>query len=125
MSYGSKIVLFIILMICVAYDLSRCVKPAGAETATYYHDFFHGKRSASGERFSQYKMTAAHNALPLGTIVEVSRGGRKIRVKITDRSGMGRRHIDLSKAAFKKLAPLSRGAIKVEVKVIKYPVKKK
>jgi len=102
---------------------------AKAETATFYHDWFIGRNMANGKKFYQYKTKnqkyeyAAHMSLPLGTIVEVSRGYRKIRVKISDRGNFDRNNFDLSKGAFAKLAPLSNGVINVKIKVIYKPQK--
>lgn len=54
--------------------------------ASWYGPNFHGKKTASGERFDMYAMTAAHKTLPLGTTVEVTnlKNGQKIRVRIND-----------------------------------------
>jgi rare lipoprotein A len=72
--------------------------------ASYYGKGFHGRKTASGERFSQNEMTAAHRQLPLGTkvIVEHRETGEQVEVKITDRGPYAdkqRRIIDLSQAA--------------------------
>ena len=72
--------------------------------ASYYSKGFHGRKTASGERFSQHEMTAAHRQLPLGTkvIVENRETGEQVEIKITDRGPYAdkkRRIIDLSKAA--------------------------
>jgi rare lipoprotein A len=71
-------------------------------TACYYSDFFEGRKTASGSRFRQSGMTAAHRTLPFGTVVEVrSRAtGKSVRVTITDRGPFsGGFVIDLTKAA--------------------------
>ena len=47
-----------------------CSVLSHAGKATYYHDKFHGKRTASGEVFSQHKLTATHRTLPFGTRVK-------------------------------------------------------
>ncbi len=74
-------------------------------TASVYSDKYVGRRTASGEIFSQDKMTAASNDFPLGSKVELSYNGRKITVKINDRMAKkftGKR-IDLSRRAFRAL----------------------
>lgn len=77
-------------------------------------DGFHGQTTASGETFNTYALTAAHRTLPLGTRVRVSHGGRSVVVRINDRGPyIGGRDLDLSYAAFKALAPPSRGHIDV------------
>src|SRR5688500_15917188 len=70
--------------------------------ASWYGHPFHGRRTASGERFDMYLMTAAHRELPMGTVVEVRnlRNDRRLQVRINDRGPFVRgRIIDLSFAA--------------------------
>jgi rare lipoprotein A len=65
-------------------------------------DGYHGKRTASGERFNTYAMTAAHRTRKFGSHVTVTnlRSGRSASVRITDRGPFVRgRCIDLSRAA--------------------------
>lgn len=91
-------------------------------TASYYSNKFHGKKTASGEIFSQQKLTAACNVLPLGTWVKVTnlRNGRTVTVKINDRMhGKMKRVVDLSRAAAQKLNFLQSGLTKVKVEVLK------
>ncbi|RUT30428.1 septal ring lytic transglycosylase RlpA family protein [Arsenicitalea aurantiaca] len=74
--------------------------------ASWYGPGFHGKTAASGERFDQNAMTAAHKTLPFGTRVRVTdqRTGRSINVTINDRGPFIRgRIIDLSRAAATEL----------------------
>ena len=62
---------------------------------------WHGRLTASGEIFNQYKLTAAHKRLPFGTVVRVTnlRNRRQVTVRITDRGPYGKgRIIDLSRA---------------------------
>jgi rare lipoprotein A len=81
-------------------------------SATYYADYFVGRKMANGVRFYQSSMVAAHPYLKLGTRVKVSYKGRSVLVTITDRCNCS---IDLSKAAFRQLAPLRVGRIPVQV----------
>ena len=70
--------------------------------ASWYGPGFHGRRTASGERFNLGAMTAAHRTLPFGTRVMVrnARTGRSVVVRINDRGPYsGRRIIDLSRAS--------------------------
>ena len=74
----------------------------GRGRASWYGPGFHGKRTASGERFDMNDLTAAHRTLPFGTRVRVlnSQNGREVVVRINDRGPHIRdRIIDLSKAA--------------------------
>lgn len=85
-------------------------------TASWYGPGFHGKQTASGERFNQNAMTAAHRTLPFGTVVTVKdqRTGKSVKVKINDRGPFHKgRIIDLSKAAATKLGITARGTGKV------------
>jgi len=84
--------------------------------ASWYGPGFHGKTAASGERYNQNAMTAAHKTLPFGTVVEVvdQRTGKSVTVKINDRGPFHKgRIIDLSKAAATKLGIRDAGVGKV------------
>ncbi len=92
--------------------------------AVFYGDKWHGRKTASGERFSQHKMTAAHRSLPLGTRVRVTNlsNGKSVVVRINDRGPFGRdrsRIIDLSKAAARQLDFIDSGWTRVKVEVLK------
>ncbi|PIG93554.1 septal ring lytic transglycosylase RlpA family protein [Gloeocapsopsis sp. IPPAS B-1203] len=89
--------------------------------ASWYGPGFHGNRSASGERFNQNAMTAAHRSLPFGTKVRVTnkRNGRSVIVRINDRGPFtGGRIIDLSAAAARVLGVLNSGTAPVQVEVL-------
>lgn len=89
--------------------------------ASFYANKFQGRRTASGETFSQSKYTGACNMLPLGTWVRVTnmRNKRSVVVKINDRLHTRmRRVIDLSGIAAKKLGYVSRGITRVKIEVI-------
>jgi len=84
--------------------------------ASYYHDKYQGRTTASGEPFDNGAMTAAHKTLPFGTRVRVELGPRFVIVRINDRGPFIKgREIDLSQAAFKKLCQLEAGLIKVRL----------
>jgi rare lipoprotein A len=88
--------------------------------ASYYGGKFHGRKTASGERFDQNALTAAHRSLAFGTWVEVSNlvNGRSVRVRINDRGPFVRgRIIDVSYAAARKLGMLRDGIVRVRVRV--------
>ncbi|MBE9578273.1 septal ring lytic transglycosylase RlpA family protein [Moraxella sp. K127] len=92
---------------------------AHSTTASYYADKFNGRKTANGEVFSNNGMTCASNRYKLGTYVEVTNAktGKSITCKVNDRIGKAGR-IDLTKNAFKQLAPLSVGLVKVQVKPV-------
>ena len=80
--------------------------------ASWYGPRFHGRRTASGERYDMHAFTAAHRTLPFGTLVRVRSlvNGREVDVRITDRGPFSRgRIIDVSRAAAEELGMLSLG----------------
>jgi len=89
-------------------------------TASFYANKFEGRQTANGEIFSQKKMTAACNVLPLGTWVKVTNlhNGRSVIVKINDRLHYRmKRVVDLSRAAALMIHHTD-GLIKVKVEVL-------
>lgn len=90
-------------------------------TASFYADKFVGKKTANGDIFSQDKMTAAHNTLPLGTWIRVTnlRNKKSVVVRVNDRlHHRNPRLVDLSKSAAKKLAYTGEGLTRVKVEVL-------
>ena len=88
---------------------------------SFYHNKFNGRRTASGEIFSQSKFTCACNMLPLGTWVKITnlKNSRTVIVKVNDRLHPRMRRIaDLSKAAALRLGYLSWGVTRVKVEVL-------
>lgn len=89
--------------------------------ASWYGPGFDGNLSASGERFNQNDLTAAHRHLPFGTRVMVRNldNGRTVVVRINDRGPyVGDRLIDLSAGAASVLGMMSSGVARVEIEVI-------
>ncbi|MDR6844892.1 septal ring lytic transglycosylase RlpA family protein [Flavobacterium granuli] len=87
--------------------------------ASYYHDKFNGKKTASGKRFDNQKLTAAHRKFPFGTKLRITNedNGKSVIVEVTDRGPFARgREIDLSKKAFMDIASNKRGGA-VNVKI--------
>ena len=75
--------------------------------ASYYHDKFNGRRTASGQKFDNNKLTAAHKTLKFGTKVKVTnpKNQKSVIVTINDRGPFTKgREIDLSKKAFFEIA---------------------
>lgn len=86
--------------------------------ASYYGDRYHGRQTASGERFDQRGLTAAHRTLPFGTRVRVIHldNGRETVVRINDRGPFVRgRVIDLSRRAAEELDMLRDGTAPVRI----------
>lgn len=102
---------------------SRPVRPGWEQTgvASWYGEPFHGRTTASGERYDQEGLTAAHKSLPFGTWVRVENleSGRTVRVRITDRGPFVEgRIIDLSRAAARSLGLLGPGTARVRLEVL-------
>ena len=86
--------------------------------ASYYGAGFHGKKTATGEKFNQNERTAAHPALPLGTKATVTNleNGKSVDVKINDRGPYVKgRDIDLSKSAAQELGMTKEGVAPVQI----------
>ena len=86
--------------------------------ASYYARKFHGRRTASGERYDENAMTAAHRRLAFGAMVQVHNieNGRTVEVRINDRGPHRKgRIIDLSYAAARKLGMLEDGVVRVKI----------
>jgi rare lipoprotein A len=112
-SIGAALVAGVILSITCGPVIAGGSQCGGA---SWYGPGFNGKKTASGERFNQNALTAAHKTLPLGSVVKVvdQRTGKSIKVTINDRGPYaGGRIIDLSAGAANKLGFKARGTTKV------------
>jgi rare lipoprotein A len=90
--------------------------------ASFYADKFIGKKTASGEIFSQEKLTCAHNTYPFGSKVRVTnlKNGKTVILKVNDRlHHRNPRLVDLTRAAASKLDFRKTGIIKVKVELIR------
>ncbi|BBM35708.1 septal ring lytic transglycosylase RlpA family protein [Pseudoleptotrichia goodfellowii] len=91
-------------------------------TASFYGGKWHGRKTANGEIFDTYKLTAAHKTLPFGTRVRVTNlsNGKSVVVRINNRGPYSKgRIIDLSQAAFSKIENMSKGVTKVKLEIVK------
>ena len=87
-------------------------------TASWYGPGFHGRKTASGERFNSYDMTAAHRSLPFGTRLKVTNetNGRSVVVRVNERGPFAhRRIIDLAKGPAQALGLTSAGTAYVSL----------
>ena len=89
-------------------------------TASWYGPGFHGRRTASGARFDQERLTAAHRLWAFGTRVRVTllSTGRSVEVTINDRIPRKDRIIDVSKGAARALGLIGPGIGKVRLEVV-------
>lgn len=95
---------------------------AACRNASWYGPGFHGRTTASGERFNQNGLTAAHRKLPFGTKVRVTntRNKKSVVVRINDRGPfIHGRTIDLSRGAANKIGMVATGTACVRVEVIR------
>ena len=89
--------------------------------ASFYGKEFHGRKTASGERFSIWGLTAAHRTLPFNTLVKVTNlaNHKSVIVRINDAGPFREdRIIDLSRAAAAKLGMMQTGTAKVKLEVV-------
>lgn len=89
--------------------------------ASFYGKGFHGKKTASGERFDQQDLTAAHPALPLGSEAKVTNleNGKSVEVEINDRGPYVKgRDLDVSKAAAQELGMKKDGEAPVKIEAV-------
>lgn len=110
-------------------DNAHPVDPANISTAnayqvgvaSYYGKKFHGRKTANGEIFNMYKLTAAHRVLPLGTVAKVTNlaNGRWVVVKVNDRGPfIEGRILDLSFAAALEIESVKQGTAKVMIEIV-------
>ena len=98
-------------------------RPGAVEegNATYYARRLAGHRTASGEPYDPALLTAAHPALPFGARVRVTRldrGAPPVVVRVNDRCSGGRKIIDLSEAAARRLDMMRAGIVPVRLEVL-------
>jgi len=90
--------------------------------ASYYGTKFHGRKTANGEIFDMYKISAAHKQLPFGSIVEVTNmaNGKVVVVRINDRGPFkAGRILDLSYQAAKAIDMIKDGVVDIKMKILK------
>ena len=93
-------------------------KPLDRGVASWYGKDFHGRRTASGERYDMNDLTAAHRTLPFGTLLEVrnARNGRSVVVRVNDRGPYSKsRVLDLSYGAAREIGLVRSGTAPVEL----------
>jgi rare lipoprotein A len=103
-------------------NANASIGPTGGRSFSGIASFYGneaGSRTASGQRFNQHAMTAAHRSLPFGTRLRVTHGGRSVVVTINDRGPFIRgRVLDLSKGAAQAIGLTGRGVGRVVAEVM-------
>ena len=100
-----------------------CISSQAQETgiASFYHDYFVGKITASGEKYDPNKLTVAHKSLPLGTMIKVTNleNDKSVIVRVNDRGPyVKNRILDLSKSAALQLGLVQNGFARVSYSII-------
>lgn len=109
---GTKALPFVLALLAAAVVGS--VAEAGQTTMASYYGNESGSKTASGQRFNEAAMTAAHRSYPFGTKLKVTRGSRSVVVTVNDRGPFVRgRGIDVSKGAARALAMMKCGVCRV------------
>lgn len=119
--------LHVLLLCCVATGLLLPTTATGDEGevtrghASWYGDTAHGKRTANGETFNQYSMTAAHKELPFGLVLRIRNlnNGRQTLVRLNDRGPyIEGRDLDISQRAAIALNMLNKGTAPISYEII-------
>lgn len=94
-----------------------------AATASWYGIPFHGRLTASGERFNMNDLTCASNTHKMGTKLKVTNksNGKSVVVRVNDTGGFKKygRTLDLSRGAFNKIEDINKGLVKINIQVLK------
>lgn len=147
MNHLSYNILAVALVLSCVLLLSACAKPANTSyhihptsidgqkdlepsqvitgNASWYGPYFHGRKTANGEIYNMYAMTAAHKDLPLGSLIRVTnlKNQKQLFLRVNDRGPyIHGRVLDLSYAAAKELDIVQHGVSTVKIEV--YPFKK-
>lgn len=122
MGYTQIILGFVVLNLIFSFTgIKKVAEQKWQGIASYYHPKFNGRKTSTGEIFSNSKLTAANNFLALGTKVKVTNmiNGKSVIVKINDRMNKNnKRLIDLSQAAAKELDFIKDGLGRVSIEII-------
>ncbi len=92
--------------------------------ASWYGEYFNGRKTANGEIYDMYGFTGAHKTYPLGTVLLVTnpKNGKSLEVRINDRGPFwNNRELDLSMGAAEYLGTKRAGVATVNIEVISVP----
>ena len=114
--------IILLLAVCVLASCSSARYQTRGDTgtgvATWYGQEFHGRTTASGERFNMYDLTCAHKELPFGSVLEVTNtaNGKSVKCTVNDRGPfVPGRDLDLSYAAAKEIGLIGPGQARVKI----------
>ena len=126
--YLSLFILFVLTTF--SFTIANAKSTVGSTytgSASFYGSRHHGNKTASGERFNMYGLTAAHRSLPLGCTIRVTNkdNGKSVILKVNDRGPFhGNRVLDVSQGAAKQLGFIKQGLAKINIEVLSLPEKK-
>lgn len=115
------------LLVCLAFSTLTFGQVPGEVfygKASFYHRKFEGRRTSSGEQFSNGFFSAAHNTFPFGTLLEVTNllNNRACTVRVNDRGPFSRNRIlDVSQAAADSLGMRANGVADIRLRVLAVP----
>lgn len=121
------LLLFVVILCCLLVSGCGLIvtpkeEPGAVGLASFYHDKFQGRRTASGETFDQNALTAAHRSYPFGTLLRVHNleNDKTVDVRINDRGPhIPGRIIDLTRRAAQAIGMLRQGVTRVRLSVLK------
>jgi rare lipoprotein A len=115
--YGALVIIAVTFTMAM---LAALPAQAACGALASWYGFESGNRTANGERYDPWGMTAAHRTLPFGTVVRVTLGSRSVTVRISDRgpAAWTGREIDLSLGAATVLGMVERGVVPVCITVL-------
>lgn len=108
--------LFLLTMSQVGLAKTTNYKASGI--ASFYAEQHHGKKTANGEKFNMYEMTAAHRTLPFGSKIKVTnlKNGKTVVLRVNDRGPYAKgRVLDVSKGAAIQLGMIKSGTASVSI----------
>lgn len=109
------------LLIALTVALTiNCISAQTAGKATFYHDKFEGRKTATGDVFRQAKFTCASTTYKMGTLLKITnpKTGQSVKCKVNDTGDLSKYHLDLSKAAFREIGKISQGWINILIEKI-------
>ena len=112
----------ILLSGCAIFSPSRRGEYRESGIASWYGEPFHGRKTANGETYDMYGISAAHRTLPFGTLVRVTDNdtGRHVDVRVNDRGPfVGGRILDLSYGAALALGMIGKGVANVTLSAVR------
>ncbi|MBN1781033.1 septal ring lytic transglycosylase RlpA family protein [bacterium] len=132
MKYGIQIKRTGFAAACLSVLILCCTYPQYPEArskrtfygkASYYGKQFHGRKTANGETFDMYALTAAHKSFPFGTVCRVTNrsNSKSVTVRINDRGPFVKgRILDLSYKAADMIGGVQEGVMQVRIDVMKW-----